>query len=136
MPFFSDQIRTLGKSIKLGVAVFADFRDLGHTETKLKAAILSIVENSKYAENSKRIAKLFRDKPQKPLQLASWWVDYVIRNPNLDNLKSPTLNLGVFASNSYDVLLVLIVFLHIFVFIFVKIVKIVFKLRKSKKKTE
>lgn len=133
MPFFADQIKTLSKSIALGVAVKLEFRSL--SVENFKKAILIITENAKYEINAKRISKLFRDKPQKPLDLAIWWVEYVIRNPSPDHMRSPTLNMTSLAVNSYDVLIIFVLSLYVFVFIICKIVK-VFKLKIFKFKKE
>lgn len=47
----------------------------------------------------------FRDQPEKPLDRAVWWVEYILRNPNPDHLKSPVLKLGFVAANLYDIIL-------------------------------
>ena len=60
----------------------------------------------RFTENAKIISNRFRDQPQKPLDRAVWWIEYILRNPKPAHLQSPTMALGWFASNSYDVLLV------------------------------
>lgn len=71
---------------------------------------LSLKKNStsRYMENAQLISRRFQDQPQKPLERAVWWIDYIIRNPTPDHLQSPTLKLGYFASNSYDVILLVV----------------------------
>lgn len=132
MPIFVDQHRNLAKAMASGVGVKVDFRDF--TVESLKASILSVVEDPKYSENTQKISKLFKDKPQKPLDVAVWWVEFAMRNPNLDNLRSPTIKLGPFASKSYDVLLAFIVCVHLAVFIFVKAIKALMRAIKGDKK--
>lgn len=118
----------------LGVGVYQDFHLLT-TET-FKESILKAVEDPKIARKAKEVARLFKDKPQKPLETAVWWVEYVIRNPKLDNLRSPTLTLGTFVSQSYDILLVVIVAIHFIVYVLVKFVNILMKFNQKKSKTE
>lgn len=132
MPFFSDQMRSLKKAVDLGVAVEVDFRNL--SVEYFKNSILSVTENPQLNENSIKISKLFRDKPQKPLELAVWWVEYVIRNPSLDHLKSPTLKMNLLAIKSYDVLLVPIAVLYVMVYLIYKFLKQ--KSRSNKSKVE
>lgn len=134
MPIFVDQKRNAGKCIALGLGVRVNFRDLS-VET-FKAKILEILDNPKYFKNAQKVSKLFKDKPEKPLNVAVWWVEYAIRNPNLENLRSPTLQLGPFASKSYDVLLAVIALLHVVAFAVVKVLKRVLRVRKEKKKTD
>lgn len=133
IPFLADQKRCISKSVLLGVAVYQDFHLI--TVDNFKKSILKAVADVKITKKAREVAKLFRDKPQKPLELAVWWVEYVIRNPNLDNLRSPTLKLGMFVSQSFDVLLVILLIFHIVLYILVKFVKIVKKFKQPKRKT-
>jgi glucuronosyltransferase len=121
IPFFCDQIRTIAKSIRLGIAVDLNFRTF--TVEDFKKAILTVVEVPSYSENAKRISKLFQDKPQKPLETALWWIDFVMRNPSAPQFDPPSLKLGWFAANSYDIILTVIVGFHFVIFITFKITK-------------
>lgn len=91
-----------------GIAAKLDY--LTFTEEGLRDTILKVAGNESYARNMKERSKLYRDQPMKPLDRAIWWVEYVIRNPNATHLRSPALDLNIFAVNSLDVL-----FLFIFV---------------------
>lgn len=134
MPFFVDQHRNLQKLVTVNVASKVEFREL--SVESFKSAIAKVVNDQKYFKNAQKISRLFKDKPQRPLDVAIWWVEYAIRNPNLDNLKSPTLKLGPFVSKSYDVLLVVIVFVHVVVFTMFKTFKFVMKAKGWKTKTD
>lgn len=134
IPMFVDQQRNTARSIDLGMAVKVDFRDL--EAVSFKAKIRTVLDDPKYFESAQKVSKLFQDKPQRPLELAIWWVEYVIRNPNLDHLKSPTLRLGFFRAKSYDVILLLIIALHAVVFAIIKVIKVVKRLTKCKAKVE
>lgn len=48
-------------------------------------------------------SRRFRDQPIKPLDLAIWWTEYIIRDPNPTHLKSPAKNMGYIKSNLIDV---------------------------------
>lgn len=62
-------------------------------------------------------SKHFRDQPELPLERALWWVEWVLRNPDSNHLKTPAnMKLNGFQSNSYDVIFVL--FLTIIVLVF------------------
>lgn len=132
MPIFVDQHRNLAKMISSELAVKVDFRDL--TVESFKAKILQVLDDPKFTENSQKKSKLFKDKPQKPLDTAVWWVEYAIRNPNLDNMKSPTIKLGPIASKSFDVLLAFIVCVHLIAFTIVKSIKALLRAIKGEKK--
>lgn len=46
----------------------------------------------------------FRDQKEKPLDRAVWWINWALRNPAPDHMRSPTMHLGFIRSNSYDIL--------------------------------
>jgi glucuronosyltransferase len=134
IPFFVDQKRTMQKLKKLGVAVEVDFRTF-YVEAFTKA-ILTILEEPSYAENAMKISKLFQDKPQKPLEKALWWIEYVMRNPDAPQFTPTNLKIGWFAACSYDVLLTLIIAVHIIAFIIYKLYKSFKKLFSSSDKSK
>jgi glucuronosyltransferase len=134
MPFFVDQHRNLEKLVSVDVATKVEFRDL--SVESFKTAISTVVNDPKYFKNAQKISKLFKDKPNRPLDVATWWIEYAIRNPNLDNLKSPTLKLGPFVSKSYDVLFVVVALVHVVLYLLLKTVRFVLKSRGDKRKVE
>lgn len=129
LPIFCDQHRTVTKSVALGAAVKLDILKLD--VESFKKGINTILNDTKYTKNTERISKLFRDKPQKPIDTAVWWIEFVIRNPKTDHLKSPTLKLGGFASKSYDIFLCIILSIHLFAFIAFKILRAIYCRIKS-----
>ena len=63
-------------------------------------------------------SKHFRDQPELPLERALWWVEWILRNPDSNHLKSPAnAKLNGIQSNSYDVVSVIILTLFVFVFL-------------------
>lgn len=137
VPFFADQLMNSAKAIKLGVGVSVDFRKLS---TTFKTQIETVVNNPSYLENAKKISKLFQDKPSKPLDTAVWWIEYAIRNPNLDHLKSPTVSIGWLVSNSYDIMLVALAIVIILLYTICRVISGVKNLfggsNKTKRKAE
>lgn len=53
----------------------------------------------------------FQDQPEKPLDRAVWWVNWVLRNPDPEHMLSPVMQLGFIRSNIYDVLAVAVAIL-------------------------
>jgi glucuronosyltransferase len=74
------------------------------TVENFKRTILKVLENPEYTKNAQKISKRFKDQPETPLDRAIWWIEYILRNPKPDHLQSPTVKLGSFISNGYDVL--------------------------------
>lgn len=72
----------------------------------------------------KKRSKRLNDQPNKPLERAVWWIEYILRNPEPDHLLSPAIDMGYFAAYSFDVIgLFFITFLLVLFFIWMKIFK-------------
>lgn len=39
-----------------------------------------------------------------PLERAVWWIEWILRIPDVEYLKSPVLRLGFVAGNSFDII--------------------------------
>lgn len=48
-------------------------------------------------------SKRFRDQPEKPIERAVWWTEYILRNPNPVHLQSPVPKIGFLRSNLFDI---------------------------------
>ena len=107
IPLFMDQIRNLKKSQDAGVAVKVDINTI--TTEQLKSALLEVLENPKYKENMKLRSDLFKDQPQRPLDRAVWWCEYVMRNPKATHLRPAEFNLGLLGSHFWDIQVILII---------------------------
>ncbi|KAL7028606.1 hypothetical protein ACKWTF_005919 [Chironomus riparius] len=113
IPLFMDQIRNLKKSIDEGVAIKVCLQTL--TTEKLKSALLEVLENPKYQQNSNLRAKLFKDQPQKPLDRAVWWCEYIMRNPKATHLKPAEFNFGLVGSHFWDIQVLILVLIVLIV---------------------
>lgn len=105
------------------------------TTTEIKSKLLKLLEEPKYAIAGKRLAQDFRDQKETPLERALWHIEWAMRNPQPNYLKSPALELGHIAANNYDVVALLTIALVLMVAaswkLFTNIISITS--RKSKK---
>jgi glucuronosyltransferase len=46
----------------------------------------------RYLKNIKTASRLFKDRPQKPIETAVWWMEYVMRNKDDANVLRPILS--------------------------------------------
>lgn len=123
MPFYCDQHLVADRSVRQEVAVKIDFRTL--EVENFKASILEILENEKYSKKIEKLSKAFRDTPKKPLDTAIWWIEYVIRNPDAEHFKTPSLKLGWFVSGSYDIILTLVILFHVSIYAIYKFFRLI-----------
>lgn len=101
IPFFADQHRNLFRSMNAGVAAKIDVR--ATSVAQIKAAILEVLNNSKYKENALKRSKLFKDRPHKPLDTAVWWCEFFLRNPDSSHLRAPEFSFGILGSSFWDI---------------------------------
>lgn len=82
-------------------------------------------------------SKRFRDQPEKPIDRAVWWTEYILRHPNPTHLLSPVRKLGFLRSNLFDIVLVVGVILGLFVSLLTRFASKCFSNRRlSKKKSD
>lgn len=120
IPIFADQATNINKEIKKGVATVVSYRNLTHES--FSNAINEVLNNPSYRENAKRISSLFRDRPEKPMETAVFWTEYVLRHHGAKHIQANSVYLNFWQFHSLDVigfllLIVLIIcFINIYIF--------------------
>ncbi|KAL7029777.1 hypothetical protein ACKWTF_006359 [Chironomus riparius] len=111
IPFIADQHRNVFKSVSSGIAVKVDFHSI-NTE-KLKKAIVEVLHTPKYRRTAQQKSKVFKDQPEKPLDRAIWWCEYILRHPKATHLKPAEFNLGLLGSHFWDIQAIIVLVLVI-----------------------
>ncbi|XP_053666699.1 UDP-glycosyltransferase UGT5-like [Anopheles marshallii] len=101
IPIYVDQHLNLHRSIQAGGGVHLDLANL--STAGIVAALKKVLENESYQLAINRRSALFRDQPEKPLERAIWWIEWALRHPHEDRLRSRTVEMGKFVANGYDV---------------------------------
>lgn len=94
-----------------GIAEIIDYHTM--TEMEFRAKLFEILENPNYAANAKKLSKQFKDQKEKPLDRAVWWIEWALRNPDGDFMKSPVLRLGFIKGNAFDVIACFVVLIFV-----------------------
>lgn len=69
-----------------------------------------MLTNPKYKLNAQLRSKNFQDQKEHPLERAIWWIDYLLRNPDISFLKHPELaKINVCIKHSIDIIAFLLV---------------------------
>jgi len=103
------------------------------TQLQLEEAIQSILSDEKYRKNMRKVSALFTDRPQKPLETALWWTDFVLRHSKEDLSALRPLNVGQsgWQRRQLDVWATVIVsiagFLSVLFYVTFKTLKCIFK---------
>jgi len=104
LPFFADQHRNARRAINIGIAEKLDLKRL--SSECIKDRIQKVFRSTYYRERVRFKSSLVKDTPTKPLEKAIWWIEWLLRHPDKNYLRSPVLQLGQFKSNLYDLILV------------------------------
>lgn len=102
MPLGLDQHQNLVKTRRLGMAEGINYINLNTAD--IKSTLLKVIGNANYSINAKKVSQQYRDQKEQPLDRAVWWIEWVLRNPDAEYMRSPVLRLGYFIGNSFDIL--------------------------------
>lgn len=91
----------------------------------LKDTLQEMLSNPIYRDNAQKQSQLFRDQPDKPIGRALWWVDYVLRNPNISHLQNPRLHeMNFVVKHSIDIIGGLVLLLVILMSLLFKVISV------------
>lgn len=117
--------------MKNGIAQRVDIEDIDDDD--FEEALEELLSNPMYRNRATQMSKIFRDQPQEPLDRALWWVEYILRNPDVTHLRNPRLHeMDFFVKHSFDVILVLTAVVVVSLLVLIKIIICVLSTKKLK----
>lgn len=129
IPLFGDQMMNMRRAVAKGYALTLDYRNI--TESNVYEAINELLKNPKFEENSKKISKIFKDRPLGPIESVVFWTELVIRQQGADYLKASGRTLNFFEFHLIDVYATLFAGLFVFIMIDWFVIKLFFKTFKK-----
>ncbi|CAG9827271.1 unnamed protein product [Diabrotica balteata] len=135
IPFLLDQNANIHLLVEKKVALKVDYVTM--TSEVLLDKINQLLNNPVYAENAKIISKVINDQPQKPLERAVFWVEYVARHNGTHSFDPASKYLPFYVTSCLDIYLFMLV-VSVIVFYLLKkcfnfVISTVFTKRQSKK---
>ncbi|KAG9346604.1 hypothetical protein JZ751_006915 [Albula glossodonta] len=112
LPLLFDQFDNVLRLQARGAARALEVATLS-TEEVLEA-LQDLLENPSYRSSMERLSRLHRDWPLSPLDSATFWIEYVIRNKGTAHLRSEAYSLPWYSYHSLDVVTLLLVVIGIF----------------------
>ncbi|XP_308743.4 UDP-glycosyltransferase UGT5 [Anopheles gambiae] len=106
IPVFGDQYLNMAKAERTGYGLLLPYQDI--SEERLAHAIERILREPSFKTVAQSISARYRDQPQEPLELAAFWVEYVIRHGGAEHLKSAGQELGFLQYHGVDVLVTIV----------------------------
>lgn len=125
IPFLGDQAMNVKYSEDAGFGVKLSYLDI--TAESILDRVNTVLSNSLYRENARRLQVLFRDRQSSPLDTAAYWVEYVIRYKGAPHLQTAVPHMSWIQYLSIDVIIALKVILISFLVVLYFIVKFVIR---------
>lgn len=111
IPIYVDQHRNAQRSTRAEVGVTLDLKNL--SKETIRNALLRVLTEEKFSKNMQKRAQLLKDQTESPLDRAVWWIEWVLRHPHSNHMRSPMLDLGYLAKGNFDVFIFLVVLLAV-----------------------
>lgn len=128
-PFYGDQHLNTARIEQVGFGKKLKF--LTVTEQVLTDALKELIENPKYGKRAKSLSERFKDRPMSAMDTAIYWIEYTIRHKGADFMRSPVLDMSVYAYLMMDILLFIALTVSAFMLLLYTLVR---ALTKSKDK--
>nr|XP_023012474.1 UDP-glucuronosyltransferase 2C1-like [Leptinotarsa decemlineata] len=106
LPVYGDQRINSAKAVAGGYALSLSISEL--TEKDVSEALYELLNNPKYRENAKKRSAIMHDRKVKPMDLATYWIEYIIRHKGAPHLRVAALNLTWYQYYMVDILLLLL----------------------------
>ncbi|XP_063286097.1 UDP-glucuronosyltransferase 1A1-like isoform X5 [Pelobates fuscus] len=115
LPLFGDQMDNAVRIEARGAGVTLNVLDM--TSEDLSNALKNVIENPSYKKNIERLSALHLDRPIHPLDLAVYWVEFVMRHKGAPHLRPAAHDLNFFQYHSLDVIgfLLLVIITTLFI---------------------
>ncbi|KAM8806608.1 UDP-glucuronosyltransferase 1A1-like [Eudromia elegans] len=115
MPLFGDQMDNAKRIETRGAGVTLNILEM--TSKDISDALHAVINDKKYKENIKRLSDLHLDRPIHPLDLAVYWVEFVMRHKGAPHLRAAAHDLNWIQYHSLDVIafLLAVVLLSLFI---------------------
>lgn len=111
------------------------------TEELLTEKMNQVLNDKSYETNVAKISKRFKDQPQPPLERAIYWIEYVLRNDDIEFMRTSAQYLRGYEYYNFDAyaLIFISIFAAIMIPFFIikklfNFIKRVFRCSKSKSK--
>ncbi|XP_050427170.1 UDP-glucosyltransferase 2-like [Adelges cooleyi] len=125
IPFFFDQPRNILKLVSQGAGILLDY-DLLSREY-LSDAINTIITNSSYQTNAKKLSQRFKDRQLNATETAVYWTEYVIRHKGARHLRTAAVGMPWWKYYLVDVISFITIVIFAVLYVIYFILKTVYK---------
>ncbi|KAM7154222.1 UDP-glucuronosyltransferase 1A6-like isoform 1-T1 [Macrochelys suwanniensis] len=118
MPLFGDQMDNAKRIESRGAGVTLNVLEM--TSKDLSDALNAVINDKSYKENIMHLSALHLDRPVHPLDLAVYWVEFVMRHKGAQHLRPAAHDLNWIQYHSLDVIAFLLAVVLVTMFISLK----------------
>nr|XP_008196344.1 PREDICTED: UDP-glucuronosyltransferase 2B9-like [Tribolium castaneum] len=130
IPFFLDQLQNVDTFIAKGVGEKLSFFEI--TEHNLFQVIQKVLNNNTYMENAKKWSALYKHQMNKPLDVAIFWIEYILKFKTAEHLNLATRNMNFIESANLDLVFVSLLSLVSILFIVYCAIYLIYKCIRRK----
>lgn len=123
IPIFGDQFLNMNRAASGGYGIRLDYTNL--TKQSFSAAIERMLTDGSYAKRVADMSTRYRDQPMNPLDLAVYWVEYVVRHKGAKHLHCAGQDLSFIQYHSIDTILIMSGGLAIVVLVLLLLIRVV-----------
>ncbi|XP_060531804.1 UDP-glucosyltransferase 2-like isoform X2 [Cylas formicarius] len=133
IPLFADQTTNIAVAETKGYAIRVDYKNI--SRDSILHAAKTLLEDTRYQENAKKISENFKDRPREPLDEAIYWINYVIKHKGAPELRSAAARLSWYQYFLVDVIASIAVSFCTFIFFVYVGLRAVFIRKQLKQKS-
>ncbi|KAG5863491.1 hypothetical protein JTB14_033048 [Gonioctena quinquepunctata] len=111
LPVFADQKINIARAAADGYGEYLVISEI--TKESFSKAVNTLLSDLRYRENAKKRSALMHDRPMKPIDLAIYWIEFVIRHKGTPHLRVAALDLTWYQYHLLDII-AFIIFISIF----------------------
>ncbi|XP_066146784.1 uncharacterized protein [Euwallacea fornicatus] len=115
IPFYGDQKANTERCVDLGIAETIKFSSF--TEEELEEKLRNLLSNRSYLHNIEKQSKILYDQPMKSLDVAIYWIEYVLRHNGAVHLNYEGTNLPFYQFYHLDIYAFFAVVCYVLVYI-------------------
>lgn len=121
IPIFAEQSGNVESAVREGWGLPVDYQTLD--VVSFSRSLDEILNNDRFRQKAKQVSDIYRDRPQGAMELACYWIEYVIRYKGAAQLHYQGADLNFIEHQMLDVILLLLAV----VYVVYKLVKLLVK---------
>ncbi|XP_056144836.1 UDP-glucuronosyltransferase 2C1-like [Lampris incognitus] len=132
LPLMFDQQDNLFRMKARGVAKVLDIAMVN--KDNFLEALKEVINNPSYRENMQSLSRIHRDRPVKPLDLAMFWIEFVMRHKGAPHLRTESYKMSTIQYFSIDVVAFLLAVVLLIAIVFISVMKFLWRMVFSRRK--